>query len=237
MKPFKLLAFDADDTLWVNEPLYRAVEQELEHLLRHYVDSERLTEKLYEYERRNLAIFGYGAKAFMLSMIETAIEITDGQISGNDIQHIINSGKSMLEKPINLLPNVEATVQHLAVDHRLMLITKGDLFDQETKIARSGLADYFAHVEIVSEKNEEVYAKLLKKYEVEPNDFLMVGNSLKSDVLPVVRLGGRAIHIPYETTWVHEHVADEVARQHPYEELQDIGALPAWLKVRTAPTF
>ncbi|WP_456427980.1 HAD family hydrolase [Rhodocaloribacter sp.] len=227
--PFHLIAFDADDTLWVNEPLYRAAEEELERLLAPFLGDAVLTKRLYERERHNLALFGYGAKAFMLSMIETAIELSGGRITGAEIQRIIDTGKAMLQTPIRLLPHVEPTLRRLSERHRLMVLTKGDLFDQESKIARSGLSRYFAHVEIVSEKNPDVYRNLLDKYEVEPSRFLMVGNSLKSDVLPVVETGGHAVHIPYHTTWIHEHVDDVTPFRDAYTTLRHIGEVPAYL--------
>jgi len=227
--PFHLIAFDADDTLWVNEPLYRAAEEELERLLAPFLGDAVLTKRLYERERHNLALFGYGAKAFMLSMIETAIELSEGRITGSEIQRIIDTGKGMLQTPIRLLPHVEPTLDRLAEHHRLMLLTKGDLFDQESKLARSGLARYFAHVEIVSEKHPSVYRSLLDKYAVEPSRFLMVGNSLKSDVLPVIEAGGHAVHIPYHTTWIHEHVDDVTPFRDAFTTLEHIGEVPAYL--------
>lgn len=226
---FNVLAFDADDTLWVNEPFYREAEVALEKLLSRYIDASVLTERLYERETHNLRLFGYGAKGFTLSMIETAVELSQGQISGRDIQDIIELGKALIQQPIELLPHVRETIHELAGSHRLMIITKGDLFDQESKIARSGLSEYFAHVEIVSEKNDEVYAALLQRYQIQPEHFLMVGNSLRSDILPIVRLGSHAVHIPYETTWAHELVTDGEREQHAYTELENMGELPAHL--------
>ena len=205
----KLIAFDADDTLWVNEPNYVDVKQKLGELLSHHIDQEVLTKRFYDAQIRNLRVFGYGAKSFILSMIETAIELTDGAITGDEIQQIIDVGKRLIDFPIDVLDGIPEVLETLSKDFDLMILTKGDLFDQESKIARSGLVHYFKYVEIVSEKNEQTYQRILQKYNVLPADFVMIGNSLKSDVLPVVHIGARAIHIPYAVTWVHERVADE----------------------------
>jgi putative hydrolase of the HAD superfamily len=205
----KLIAFDADDTLWVNEPNYVDVKQKLCELLSHYIDQETLSQRFYDAQMRNLDIFGYGAKSFMLSMIETAIELTDGAITGAEIQQIIDVSRRLLDFPIDVLDGIPEVLETLSKHFELMVLTKGDLFDQESKIARSGLGHYFRHIEIVSEKNEQAYQRVLQKYDVQPADFLMIGNSLKSDVLPVVHIGARAIHIPYAVTWAHEHVDDE----------------------------
>ncbi|RYZ83926.1 MAG: HAD family hydrolase [Proteobacteria bacterium] len=205
----KLIAFDADDTLWANEPNYIDVKLKLCEQLSHYVSEEILSQQFYDCQIRNLAVFGYGAKSFMLSMIETAIELTNGAITGSEIQQIIDVGRKLLDSPIEVIDGVNEVLETLSKRFDLMVLTKGDLFDQESKIARSGLGHYFTHVEIVSEKNEQTYQRILQKYQVQPADFLMIGNSLKSDVLPVVHIGGRAIHIPFETTWAHEMVTDD----------------------------
>ncbi len=205
----KLIAFDADDTLWANEPNYIDVKLKLCEMLAHYIDEETLSLRFYDAQIRNLEVFGYGAKSFMLSMIETAIELTNGAITGTEIQQIIDTGRKLLDFPLEILDGVSEVLETLSKNFDLMVLTKGDLFDQESKIARSGLGHYFKHVEIVSEKNEQAYLRILQKYNVQPSDFLMVGNSLKSDVLPVVHIGARAIHIPYATTWAHEMVTDE----------------------------
>ena len=205
----KLIAFDADDTLWANEPNYIDVKLKLCEMLSHHIDEETLSQRFYDAQIRNLAVFGYGAKSFMLSMIETASELTDGAITGSEIQQIIDTGRKLLDFPVDVLDGVGEVLETLSKNFDLMVLSKGDLFDQESKIARSGLGHYFKHVEIVSEKNEQTYQRILHKYKVQPADFLMIGNSLKSDVLPVVHIGGRAIHIPFATTWAHEMVTDE----------------------------
>lgn len=185
------------------------VKQKLCELLSHYIDQETLEDRFYDAQIRNLQHFGYGAKSFILSMIETAIELTGGAITSREIQQIINTGRQLIDFPIEILDGITEVLETLSAQFDLMLLTKGDLFDQESKIARSGLVHHFKRVEIVSEKNEESYRRVLKKYAVEPADFLMIGNSLKSDILPVVHIGGRAIHIPYAVTWAHERVDDE----------------------------
>lgn len=205
----KRIAFDADDTLWANEPNFVDVQQKLCEMLSHHIDGEILSQQFYDTQIKNLHVFGYGAKSFMLSMIETAIELTHGAITGSEIQQIIDVGRKLIDFPIEVLDGVREVLETLSRHHDLMVITKGDLFDQESKIARSGLGHYFKHVEIVSEKNEQAYLRILQKYGIQPADFLMVGNSLKSDILPVVHIGARAIHIPFEITWAHEQVADE----------------------------
>ncbi len=225
---FDIIAFDADDTLWHNEVLYTTTQDRYKQLLSNYLSVEVIDQKLYETEMRNLGYFGYGIKGFTLSMIETAVELTEGRIQGREIQAIITLGKEMLKAPVQLLAYVEETVARLAASYPLMVITKGDLFDQETKLARSGLADYFSHIEIVSEKDQQLYQALLDKHQLDPRRFLMVGNSLKSDILPVVALGAWAVHIPYHTTWVHEVVAQDQVSQN-YFELEHMGQLPALL--------
>lgn len=225
----KLIAFDADDTLWANEPNYINVKLKLCELLSRYVDEETLALQFYDSQIRNLAVFGYGAKSFMLSMIETAIELTNGAITGAEIQQIIDVGRKLLDFPIEVLDGVTDVLDTLSKRFDLMVLTKGDLFDQESKIARSGLGHYFTHVEIVSEKNEQTYLRILQKYQVQPADFLMIGNSLKSDILPVVHIGGRAVHIPYETTWAHEMVTDEQLNGKLFTTLNSIRQLPALL--------
>ncbi|RPD49853.1 HAD family hydrolase [Hymenobacter sediminis] len=206
----RLIAFDADDTLWPNQPYFDYAEAQLYELLTHYGEPNVIGSRFYEVQRQNMHLFGYGAKSFMLSMIETVIQLTDGKVTGTEIQHILDHGKHLLSFPIELLPDVPEVLATLKErGFPLMLLTKGDLFDQESKLARSGLGDLFDHVEIVSEKNEATYQRLLTRYQVRPEEFLMIGNSLKSDVLPVVRLGGQAVHIPYHTTWIMEEVPAE----------------------------
>lgn len=207
MAQLKTIAFDADDTLWVNEPIFTNTRLKFEELLSHYLTfDESLEAELYEVEKRNLRLFGYGIKGFMLSMIESGLELTDYRLSGKDIQSIIDLGKEMLTHPVEVLPGIRETLEHLSKTYQLMIITKGDLWDQENKIARSGLADFFDIIEIVSEKDIKTYQEVLNRNQVNINEFLMIGNSLKSDILPICELGGRAIHIPFHDTWQHEVV-------------------------------
>lgn len=228
-KSIDVIAFDADDTLWHNEGLFVASQDKFKQLLTHYHSAEWIERKLYETETRNLAHFGYGIKGFTLSMIETAIELTEGRITGTEIEKIIGFAREMLSAPVELLDGVGETIPQIAANYELMLITKGDLFDQEGKIARSGLGDYFTRIEIVREKNKSVYESIARRHNIAPQSFLMVGNSLKSDILPVVAMGGRAVYIPYQTTWIHERVADDDLLQAEFIRLEQINLLPALL--------
>jgi putative hydrolase of the HAD superfamily len=214
-----LIAFDADDTLWHTEELYVGTQDRFRQLLAPYHSAEWIDKKLFDTEMRNLRLFGYGIKGFTLSLIETAIELTEGRISGAEIQGIIDLARGMLEAEVRLLDGVAEAVAALAQYFPLMIITKGDLYDQETKIARSGLGPYFRHVEI--------YAAVLRRCQVTPARFLMVGNSLRSDILPVVRLGGHAVHIPHALTWSHELVTETQASENSYLTVEHIGLLPA----------
>jgi putative hydrolase of the HAD superfamily len=179
---------------------------------------------------RNLGHFGYGIKSFVLSMIETAIELTEGRVTGPEIQAIVDLGRGMLAHPVELLPWVERALTALQGHYRLMIITKGDLLDQEAKLARSGLDAFFPTVEVVSEKDEAAYRAILGRHQIQPSEFLMVGNSLKSDILPVVALGARAVHVPYETTWAHEHVENVDTTR--FTILEHLGLLPGWLQAQ-----
>lgn len=230
MKNIKTIAFDADDTLWVNEPIYNQTQERLKSLIEKFVTPEVLEQKLYQTEIKNLRLFGYGIKAFMLSMVETAIELSNGKISGEEIGRIIDLGKDMIEHPVQVLPNVKESLEQLQSDFELMIITKGDLFDQESKIARSGLADFFSKIEIVSEKDETSYKKVLSKHGIAIHEFIMIGNSLKSDVLPVFNIGGKAIHIPFHTTWQHETIEAHHFNGIEYQELPDISLVPGFFK-------
>ena len=221
----KTIAFDADDTLWHNETLYTGTQEKFATLLAGYKDPADIERELYDTEMRNLRLFGYGIKGFTLSMIETAIELSDGKIRGYEIQAIVDFAKEMLQAPVQPIKDVEKVLRYLSGSFQFILITKGDLFDQETKIARSGLASYFQGIEIVSEKTAEVYIKLLATYAIKPHQFLMVGNSLRSDILPVLEIGGQAVYIPYEITWAHEVVEEEEV-QKQYHVLNQIGFLP-----------
>ncbi len=226
----KYVAFDADDTLWAHESMFQTAHETYKSNLAHYVSEEELGKKLYEFEMKNLNHFGYGVKGFVLSMIETAIEITQGEVSATEIQQIINLGKWMLDHPIDVLPHVETTLKALKDKYTLLIITKGDLFDQETKIARSGLAEHFEWIEIVSEKNETSYQKILTSHSMLPEEIVMIGNSLKSDILPMCRLGCEAIHIPFHVTWAHEEVSQENLNGIRYHHLSDISLVPDFIR-------
>lgn len=230
MPRFEVIAFDADDTLWHNERLFVDAQARFKALLARYHEPEWIGERLYDAEVRNLPHFGYGIKAFALSMIETAVELTEGRVSGRDIQAVVDIAREMIAADIELLEHAAETVARLADTYTLMLITKGDLRDQEAKVARSGLAPYFRHVEVVSEKTAETYAGLLRRHAIAPARFLMVGNSLRSDVLPVLALGASAVYVPYRLVWAHEVVTPPSAGQAGYYELEHLGLLPDWLE-------
>jgi putative hydrolase of the HAD superfamily len=229
---FDLIALDADDTLWHNEPLFQATKERFLALLAPYHDRDWVDRRLDDTERRNLHRFGYGIKGFVLSMVETALDLTEGRVTGTEIRQILDWGHEMLAAPVELLEGVRETVETLAARHRLVLLTKGDLFDQEAKLARSGLGDHFAAVEIVSEKDARTYAAVMARHGVSPARFLMVGNSLRSDVLPVLEAGGAAVHVPYAITWTHETVPDDALAGKEFARLEHIGQLVAWLDGR-----
>lgn len=220
------IAFDADDTLWENEALYRNTEQRFKNLLEKYVPVGDIDSELFKTEIGNLEYFGYGIKSFTLSMIETAGRLTDGCISANDLLEIIQFSKDMLDTPIELLPGVKDVVAQLAPEYELMIITKGDLLDQRRKLDRSGLGSYFKSVEIVIDKTDEIYAELFETHAIDPAQFLMVGNSLRSDILPVVALGARAVYIPSSLTWAHEHDIAHLSVNGDYFEIEAISKLP-----------
>ena len=223
----EVIGIDGDDTLWHSESLFAITQQRLTDLLDDYVDAPTLADRLLATERRNLGLFGYGVKGFTLSMIETAVEVSDGRVAAGDIAAILAWGKDMLAHPVELLDGVRDVLGALRDDYPLVLVTKGDLFHQEGKLAASGLGDLFARVEIVSEKDPATYRRVVAGLDVAPSDFLMVGNSVRSDVLPVVEIGGRAVHIPYHVTWELEHAPVPVA--DGYWELADIRELPGLL--------
>lgn len=202
----KVIAFDADDTLWINEPYFREAETEFCQLMESYLPQHTSARELLQTEIKNLSLYGYGIKGFMLSMIETALSISNKTIDISVVEKIIEIGKSLLARPVEILEGVEDVLSVLKDNYRLVVATKGDLLDQERKLRNSGVLHFFHHVEIMSDKQEADYRKLLKHLDIRPEQFLMIGNSLKSDVLPVLAIGGHAIHIPYHTTWEHERV-------------------------------
>lgn len=200
----KTIAFDADDTLFVNEPYFQEVEQKFCQLLENYLSHHTLSQELFKVEIDNLKLYGYGIKGYILSMIEAAIGVSNATIPIEVISKIIQYGKELLEKPIEILDGVEETLIALSGKYKLVVATKGDLKDQQSKLHRSGLGHYFHHIEVMSDKKEADYLKLIQRLDIQPNEFLMIGNSLKSDVLPVLNIGGQAIHVPFHTTWAHE---------------------------------
>jgi putative hydrolase of the HAD superfamily len=206
----KIIAFDADDTLWVNEPYFRQTEEQFYNLLGEYSSQHALEHELLKTEIDNLALYGYGIKSFMLSMIETAMRVTNNNINADVVGKIIGLGKQMLDNPIELLDGVQEVLETLKDKYRLVVATKGDLLDQERKLRKSGISHYFHHVEVMSEKDDDNYLKLIKHLDIQPEELMMIGNSLKSDILPVLNVGGHGVHVPYHITWAHEHIEHEV---------------------------
>jgi Predicted hydrolase (HAD superfamily) len=227
--PTRVLAFDGDDTLWHNESRFNLTQAALRDLLHRHVPDADVDGHLFEVEMRNLGLYGYGVKAFTLSMMETAIQLTEGRIPAGDLQVILGWGKSMLTEPTELLDGVPESLLDVSARYSLLLITKGDLFDQESKLARSGLAEMFSGVEILSDKTLETYRSVLNRRGIKPEEFVMVGNSLRSDVVPVVALGARAVHIPYHVTWHHEQVPEELLPREGWHRLDTIAGLSGLL--------
>lgn len=222
MKDIKVIAFDADDTLWDNESFFQEIERYYTELLSKYGDAEKISAELFRTEMDNLEHYGYGVKGFTLSMLETALRISKREVPADILEMIILWGKLLLDMPIELLPDVVETLKALKERdrYRLVVATKGDLLDQQRKLKRSGLADYFDHVEIMSDKTEKEYIKLMKTLQVSPEEFLMVGNSLKSDIQPVLAIGGYAVHVPFEVMWQHE-----VAESFEHPRLRQVKSL------------
>jgi len=225
---FDVIAFDADDTLWHNEHNFTMIHSRFCEMLASY-DSELVKQNLSKTHIKNIKIYGYGIKGFILSILETFIDIRGGEVEGREVRQILEFGREMLAAPIDLLPNVFDVIMDLSKEYKLMLITKGDLVDQEKKISLSGLLDLFKEIEIVSDKTEEAYKKILIRYKIDAPRFLMVGNSMRSDIIPVVQIGAHAVHIPYHSTWEHEkdHPHLELSK---YSVLENIGLLPSFLR-------
>ncbi|NNM17711.1 MAG: HAD hydrolase-like protein, partial [Croceitalea sp.] len=195
----KVIGFDADDTLWVNETYFRETEEHFAALLEGYETKNKIDQELFKVEMQNLELYGYGIKGFMLSMIESALDLSNKEVSQDTIAEILKLGKHMISRPVELLEGVEETLQQLENKYRLIVLTKGDLLDQERKLERSGLSKYFHHVEVLSDKKENNYKNLLEHLEIDVKEFLMVGNSLKSDVIPILNIGAKAVHVPFHT--------------------------------------
>ncbi len=235
-KKIKVIGFDADDTLWVNETYFRDAELEFAKLLAPYETANKIDQELFKKEIENLPLYGYGIKGFVLSMVEMALEISNGNIKSATIEKILEIGKDMLNKPVDLLEGVEEVLHALSQDYRLIVVTKGDLLDQERKLEKSGLMQYFHHIEIVSDKQEANYSKLLNHLDIKPSEFLMIGNSLKSDILPLVNIKAQAIHVPFHTTWIHEQVTDHETQNKSYQTVSSLLEILPLLKVTMKKT-
>lgn len=226
-----LIGFDADDTLWINECYYQEIGRRFYQLLTDYISPDEAQKKLFETEMENMDLYGYGAKAYILSIIETALKISNNQISGEVIAQIINLCKELLNKPVVLLDGITQILEQLSRSkYQVIMVTKGDILDQERKLKKSKIEKYFHHIEIVSEKQESDYEKLLKRLSVKPQHFMMIGNSLKSDVLPVINIGGYGVHIPYHTTWEHEKIEIE-GKLDRFWKIDHISALSTILEL------
>ena len=230
MTKISVIAFDADDTLWINEPYFQEVERKFCALLEDYLPAHAVSKELYAVEMQNLPMYGYGIKAFMLSMIETVLKVTNNTANPQLLQKAIEYGQEMLNKPIELLDGVEETLRTLKGKYRLVVATKGDLLDQERKLKKSGLEHYFHHIEIMSDKKESDYLKLLRHLDCRPDEFLMIGNSLKSDVLPVIAIGGFAAHVPYHTTWEHEKIEHTIEHAN-FIEMGNVADITSYLGI------
>jgi putative hydrolase of the HAD superfamily len=226
----KVIGFDADDTLWVNETYFREAELEFAKLLGAYETANKIDQELFKKEMDNLELYGYGVKAFVLSMVESALEISNNEVSNETIQKIMNIGKNMINQPVVLLDGVEEVLAKFSKKYRLILATKGDLLDQERKLEKSKLTKYFHHIEVLSDKKESNYTKLLSHLDIKPSEFLMIGNSLKSDILPLVNINAHAIHIPFHTTWAHEQVSEEETNGKAYKTVSSLREILAFIK-------
>jgi putative hydrolase of the HAD superfamily len=226
----KIIAFDADDTLWHNEPYFDEAQEKFYQLFTDYASKEAVLQLILNHQVKNLPLYGFGIKAFVLSMIASALELTENKISGNGIEKIIQIGKDLLQKPVELLPEVEHVLRELKGKYKLVVATKGDLKDQHRKLHDSGIGHYFHHIEVMSDKKEIDYSKMLARLDIHPEDFTMIGNSLKSDVLPILNIGGHGYHIPYATTWEYEKIDFEIDHQNfkSFEIIADV--LPLLLK-------
>lgn len=230
-KNIKVIGFDADDTLWVNETYFRETERAFAQLLSRFETPNNIEQELFKMEMQNLKTYGYGIKGFVLSMVESALKVSNYKVTPQEIEQILQFGKNMIEHPVELLEGVYETLKALEHPYKLILITKGDLLDQERKLAKSGLTHFFHHIEILSEKNEENYSNLLNQLSIKPSEFLMIGNSLKSDVLPLINIKSNAVHVPFHTTWIHEHVSEEDANGAEYLTISKLNELINYLVI------
>ena len=224
MKNIKVIAFDADDTLFVNETYFAETEEKFCSLMSDYLSHQGISKELFKIQIANLKLYGYGIKGYVLSMIEAAMKISNNTISIEAIERIIQYGKELTERPIVLLDGVEETLKALHGKYKLVVATKGDLLDQRRKLHNSGLGKYFHHIEVMSDKQEIDYTDLIKRLEIQPSEFFMIGNSLKSDVLPVLAIGGHAVHIPFHTTWEHERIDHQVVHKNfsTFEKISEV---------------
>ena len=220
-----VIGFDADDTLWVNETYFRDAEEKFASLLDVYETKNTIDQELFKMEIKNLELYGYGIKGFVLSMIESALELSNNKVSSETLNKILDIGKEMISHPVELLEGVEEVLKELSKKYRLIVLTKGDLLDQERKLKRSNLLHYFHHVEVLSDKKEQNYQNLLDHLEIKVDEFLMVGNSLKSDVLPLINIGAKAIHVPFHTTWQHEEANENETNGKEYNTIGDLKEL------------
>jgi putative hydrolase of the HAD superfamily len=232
-QPLTTIGFDADDTLWQNEQFFRTTEQHFASLLAEHAEGHDIHARLLEAEKRNLALYGFGIKGFTLSMIETAVEISEGRVPASVIREILAAGRDMLSHPVETLPNVRETLEELAGAYRLVLITKGDLFDQERKLAQSGLGELFDAVEIVSDKTASTYERIFSRHGDGPDRAMMIGNSLKSDVVPAIEAGSWGVYVPHDLTWVLEHV-DEPTDAPRFRRLEHLGELAGLIEALKA---
>jgi putative hydrolase of the HAD superfamily len=217
----KIIAFDADDTLWHNEPYFDEAQEKFYQLFKGISSKQKILDLILKYQINNLPLYGFGIKAFVLSMMDAGLELTNLQLTGNETQNIINIGRELLQKPVELLPEVEHVLRELKGKYKLVVATKGDLKDQHRKLHDSGIGHYFHHIEVMSDKKEIDYSKMLSRLDILPEDFTMIGNSLKSDVLPILNIGGHGYHIPYATTWEYEKIDFEI--EHPkFKSLSNI---------------
>ncbi len=231
MKKYKIISFDADDTLWINETYYQDIEKVFISMIAKYGDVDSITDAIHKKEIDNLEIYGYGAKGFMLSMLETALEESEGSVSTEELNKIIEMGRGLINEPIVLLEGVKETLEKLTTaGYKLIVATKGDLLDQQRKLSNSGLEKYFDHIEIMSYKTKKDYLDLLKHLGVRPDEFIMIGNSMKSDILPILNIGGYGIHIPHHTTWAHELV-DNIGEQDKLWVVEHISEVAEILEV------
>ncbi|WP_282070316.1 HAD family hydrolase [Olleya namhaensis] len=218
----KVIGFDADDTLWVNETYFRDAEVQFAKLLSQFETENKIDQELFKMEMKNLPVYGYGVKGFVLSMVEMALELSNNTVSNQTISKILDIGKEMINQEVELLDGVEEVLKQLSQKYKLIVATKGDLLDQERKLEKSGLLDYFHHIEVLSDKKEANYSKLLNHLEIKPSEFLMVGNSLKSDILPLINIKASAIHVPFHTTWLHEQVNVNQEESKQYKTIKSL---------------